>query len=100
MLNQDGSNRRAVEGRGSLERFANQCRGGPACLPRWASANPIRGRHAGLPLPLYPRISRFLVFSFLSLTLLTATGCGGASSSKGAATLTLGAYTTPREAYS
>ncbi|HKE02714.1 MAG TPA: hypothetical protein VKE91_01570, partial [Blastocatellia bacterium] len=37
---------------------------------------------------------------FLSLSLLTATGCGGSRSSKGGATLTLGAYTTPREAYS
>jgi sulfate transport system substrate-binding protein len=42
----------------------------------------------------------FLLFTFLSLSLLTATGCGGSSSSKGGATLTLGAYTTPREAYS
>src|SRR5215470_17352615 len=84
MLNQDESNRREVEGRGSLGRFANQC----------------RGRHTGLPLLLDSRISCFLVFSFLSLTLLTATGCGGSLSSIGGATLTLGAYTTPREAYS
>src|SRR5262249_13148904 len=33
-----------------LERFANPCRGGPACLPRWSCANPIGGRHAGPPL--------------------------------------------------
>src|SRR5215475_11050457 len=33
----------------------NQRRGRPACLPRWLCANPIRGRHAGLPL-LYMRL--------------------------------------------
>src|SRR5215475_3638712 len=99
MLNQDETNRRDVERLGSFERFAHHRRGRPACLPRWSSENPVRGRHAGLPLHLYPRIPSFLVFSFLSLSLL-ATGCGGSSHSNGEATLTLGAYTTPREAYS
>src|SRR5262249_29547718 len=32
-----------------------RCR--PACLPRWLRANPIRGRHAGLPLR-YTRLRR------------------------------------------
>jgi sulfate transport system substrate-binding protein len=40
------------------------------------------------------------VFTFLSLSFLAATGCGGSSRSNGEVTLTLGAYTTPREAYS
>jgi sulfate/thiosulfate transport system substrate-binding protein len=65
------------------------------CLPRWLRVNPIWGRHTGLPLPLHPS---FLVFIFLALSFLA--GCGGASDSNGEATLTLGAYTTPREAYS
>jgi hypothetical protein len=34
-----------------LERFANQCRGRPACLPRWLPVRSIRGGHAGPPLP-------------------------------------------------
>ena len=38
------------------------------------------------------------MFIFLALSFLT--GCGGRSDSDGEATLTLGAYTTPREAYS
>ncbi|MGH9935853.1 MAG: sulfate ABC transporter substrate-binding protein [Blastocatellia bacterium] len=36
----------------------------------------------------------------LLLPFLAPAGCGGSSNSNGAATLTLGAYTTPREAYS
>jgi sulfate transport system substrate-binding protein len=39
------------------------------------------------------------LFIFLQLSFLAA-GCGGPSDSNGKATLTLGAYTTPREAYS
>ena len=46
------------------------------------------------PLP------RFLALIFLTLSFLAATGCGGSSGSNGGAPLTLGAYTTPREAYS
>jgi sulfate/thiosulfate transport system substrate-binding protein len=49
-----------------------------------------------------PAVSKSLCRSvpliFLSLSFLA--GCGGASGSNGEATLTLGAYTTPREAYS
>jgi sulfate/thiosulfate transport system substrate-binding protein len=100
MLNQNETNWRIVEGRGALERFANQCMGRPVCLPRWLPVNPIRGGDTGLPIQLYPRITCFLVFTFLSLSFLAATGCGGSSRSNGEVTLTLGAYTTPREAYS
>src|SRR5215510_14602850 len=46
------------------------------------------------------RQQKTLALICLSLSLLAATGCGGPSSSNGEATLTLGAYTTPREAYS
>src|SRR5215813_13392207 len=46
------------------------------------------------------RQQKTLALIFLALSLLTATGCGGSRSSKSGATLTLGAYTTPREAYS
>src|SRR5262245_23352076 len=35
----------------SLERFADRGRGRPACMPRWSPVHPIRGIHAGLPLP-------------------------------------------------
>jgi sulfate/thiosulfate transport system substrate-binding protein len=68
------------------------------CLPQWAPVRPIRGRHTGLLLGLYSRILRFPVFIFLALSFLA--GCGGPSDSDGEATLTLGAYTAPREAYS
>src|SRR5215475_10613180 len=47
-----------------------------------------------------PRVPSFLVFIFLALSFLAATGCGAPSYSNSKATLTLGAYTTPREAYS
>src|SRR5215510_13539521 len=46
------------------------------------------------------RQQKTLALIFLSLSLLAATGCSGSSSSDGKATLTLWAYTTPREAYS
>src|SRR6266498_560158 len=50
----------------------------------------------------FPAVSKSLCRSvpliFLALSFLA--GCGGASDSNGEATLTLGAYTTPREAYS
>lgn len=46
------------------------------------------------------RVQRFLVFIFLALSFPASTGCGGPSDSYSEATLTLGAYTTPREAYS
>jgi hypothetical protein len=36
---------------GLLERFADQCRGRPACMPRWSPVRQIRGGHAGPPLP-------------------------------------------------
>src|SRR5215467_2953356 len=49
---------------------------------------------------LFPHVPRFLVFILSALSLLAASGCGGPSDSGGKATLTLGAYTTPREAYS
>src|SRR5262245_58699254 len=42
------------------ERFANQCRGRPACLLRRSCVCPIRGRHAGLPLP-YTRLQTALI---------------------------------------
>jgi len=45
-------------------------------------------------------IPRFLVLIFLAPSFLVVTGCGGSSDSNREATLTLGAYTTPREAYS
>src|SRR5215475_15196162 len=95
MLKRDETNLRVMKWRCPIERFANQRRGRPVCLPRWLRVNPIRGRHTGLPRPLNPS---FLVFIFLALSFLA--GCGGASDSNGEATLTLGAYTTPREAYS
>src|SRR5262249_15964800 len=49
---------------------------------------------------LFLRVPRFLVSTFLSLSFLAMTGCDRPSNSNGEATLTLGAYTTPREAYS
>jgi sulfate/thiosulfate transport system substrate-binding protein len=76
-LKKDGTSSRM---RDSLERFANHRRRRLVCLP------------------LYSRIPRIPVFIFLALSFLT--GCGGPSASDGEATLTLGAYTTPREAYS
>jgi sulfate/thiosulfate transport system substrate-binding protein len=79
MLKRDETNLRIMKWRCPIERFANQ----------------RRVRHTGPPLPLHPS---FLVFIFLALSFLA--GCGGASDSYGEATLTLGAYTTPREAYS
>lgn len=48
----------------------------------------------------FPRASLFPVFIIVALLSFAAAGCGGASGSNGEATLTLGAYTTPREAYS
>src|SRR5262245_52011713 len=43
-----------------LERFANQCRGRPGCLPRWSRACPIRGVRLDLPLP-YTRLQTALI---------------------------------------
>src|SRR5262249_21002561 len=37
----------------NIRRFANLCRGRPACLPRWLYVNPIQGRPACLPWWLY-----------------------------------------------
>src|SRR5262245_24313717 len=85
---------------GSIERYADQRRGRPVCLPRIRVTSDHLGRHAGLPLPLRPRIQRFLVFISLALSVLASIGCGKHSDSNGEATLTLGAYSTPREAYS
>src|SRR5262245_60210020 len=48
----------------------------------------------------YPHSRHFLVFIFAALSFFAAAGCGGRSDSGGEATLTLGAYRTPREAYS
>src|SRR5215475_1383530 len=50
----------------------------------------------------YPRVSRFPRFLVIILTLsfLMEAGCGGPSASNSETTLTLAAYTTPREAYS
>jgi outer membrane protein, heavy metal efflux system len=42
------------------ERFANQCRGRPRCLPRRSCACPIRGRHVALPQP-YTRSQTALI---------------------------------------
>jgi sulfate transport system substrate-binding protein len=97
MLEQDETSSRVVKWRGSVERYANQHGGKPVRLPRRSRVNPIRRRHAGLPLPSYPRV---LAFIFLALSFLTSAACGRPSYSNGEATLTLGAYTTPREAYS
>jgi sulfate transport system substrate-binding protein len=45
----------------------------------------------------FGELSRFIV---LALSFLAMAGCGGSPDSNGEVTLTLGAYTTPREAYS
>jgi sulfate/thiosulfate transport system substrate-binding protein len=51
-------------------------------------------------VPPFPRVPHFLVFVLLPLSVLASIGCGKHSDSNGEATLTLGAYSTPREAYS
>lgn len=48
----------------------------------------------------YTRASLYFARITLALSLFAAAGCGRPSGSNGEATLTLGAYTTPREAYS
>jgi sulfate transport system substrate-binding protein len=58
-------------------------------------------KHDGIKFSAgFTRASLFLASVILSLSLFAAAGCGRPSDSNGEATLTLGAYTTPREAYS
>src|SRR5262245_29531185 len=43
-----------------MERFSNQCRGRPVCLPRWLHVKPNRGGHGCLPLP-YTQLQTALI---------------------------------------
>jgi sulfate transport system substrate-binding protein len=49
---------------------------------------------------VFPSLRRSVLLIFLALSILIPSGCGRPSASNGEVTLTLGSYTTPREAYS
>jgi hypothetical protein len=51
-----------------LERFADQCSGSPACLPRIGYERDHRGRHVGPPLP-YTRLQTALVMAPVLLVI-------------------------------
>src|SRR5262245_30770274 len=71
------------------------CLGGTSEISRWlrSAPPPANFRCAPGAKNCVEILALILALSFLA-------GCGGASDSNGEATLTLGAYTTPREAYS
>ncbi len=58
-----------------LERFANQRRGRPACLPRFGFTRNHRGRHAGLPLP-YTQLQTVLIVFFAVIAYCAEGGNG------------------------
>src|SRR6266540_3302774 len=58
-----------------LERFANQRRGRPACLPRFGFTRNHRGRHAGLPLP-YTQLQTGLIVFFAVIAYCAEGGNG------------------------
>src|SRR5262245_56876170 len=101
MLNQDETNRRAVEDYLTAEtRSAQRRRRGGARMLSSSLFSPLRVlcvSAVNSALHFLRRQQKTPALIYLSLSLLAATGCGGSSSSDGKATLTLGAYTTPRE---